>query len=184
MLRTIQRQQRSPTPAEQRHLAAWSGWGAVPEMFDEDREQFRWARAQLGLHLSSQEAAAAARSTLNAHYTDAGLVQTIWAGVRRLGFTAGRVLEPGCGSGNFIGFAPPGVRMTGIELEPVTAAIAAALYPDATVRYESFADTRLPEDSFELVIGNVPFGDVTLHDRLHNRGGHRSGASVISEPCE
>src|SRR5581483_7552882 len=112
-------------------LARWSGWGAVPEIFDPRRDEFAWAREELSGLLSPAEIAAAERNTLNAHYTDAGLVQAIWAGVRQLGFTAGTVLEPGCGTGNFIGFAPDGVTVTGVELEPVTAQIAAALYPDA-----------------------------------------------------
>ena len=76
------------------------------------------------------------------------------------------------GSGNFIGFAPAGAHVTGIELEPVTAAITAALYPGATILPCSFAVTRAPEASFDLVIGNVPFGQVTLHDPRHNRSGH------------
>ena len=129
-------------------------------------------RAQLRLYLNDQEYAAAARSTINAHYTDAAIVQSIWAAVRRLGFTGGQVLEPGSGSGNFIAFAPPEARMTGIEVEPVTAAIAAALYPGAVIRCESFAGTRFPEGAFDLVIGNVPFGDVVLHDPQYNRAGH------------
>ena len=82
------------------------------------------------------------------------------------------MLEPGCGSGNFIGLAPPGARMLGVELDPVTAAIAARLYPDAEIRCESFADTRLPEGHFDLVIGNVPFSSARLHDRRHNAAGH------------
>jgi N12 class adenine-specific DNA methylase len=122
--------------------------------------------------LPDAEYAAAARSTLNAHYTDAALVQAIWAGVTRLGFTGGSVLEPGVGSGNFLAFAPEGARLVGVELEPVTAAIAAALYPQAQILSESFADTRAPEGSFDLVVGNVPFGKVALNDRRHNPGGH------------
>ena len=106
--------------------------------------------------LNPAEIAAAARNTLNAHYTDASLVQAIWAGIGQLGFTAGRVLEPGCGSGNFIAFAPDGASITGVELEPVTAQIAAALYPDAEIINESFADTRGREAAFDLAIGNVP----------------------------
>ena len=102
-------------------------------MFDERREEFAWARPQLAGLLTDKELAAAARSTLNAHYTDAALVQAIWTAARQLGFSGGQVLEPGCGSGNFIGFAPPGAQMTGVEIEPVTAAIAAALYPGATI---------------------------------------------------
>jgi N12 class adenine-specific DNA methylase len=171
-LRAIQREQRPPTRFEQKDLASWSGWGAVPEIFDEERDEHHAARAQLRLYLTDQEFAAAARSTINAHYTDAALVKAIWAGVRQLGFTGGQVLEPGCGSGNFIGFAPPGARMTGVEVEPVTAGIAAALYPDARILTESFAATRAHDGAFDLVIGNVPFGNITLTDRRHNPGGH------------
>jgi len=90
--------------------------------------------------------------------------------VQALGFDGGRVLEPGCGSGNFIGFAPPGARLTGVELDPVTAAIAAALYPRAQVLAGSFAGTRDRDGSYDLVVGNVPFGRVLLHDRTHNPG--------------
>ena len=91
-------------------LARWSGWGAVPEVFDDHRAEFGWAREQLAVLLSPAELAAARRNTLNAHYTDAALVQAIWAAVRALGFERGRVLEPGCGSGNFIAFAPAAPR--------------------------------------------------------------------------
>jgi hypothetical protein len=152
-------------------MARWSGWGAVPEVFDTSRKEFGWARDQLVGLLTAPELAAAARSTLNAHYTDAALVQAMWAAASQLGFTGGQVLEPGSGSGNFIGFAPAGARMTGVELEPVTAAVAAALYPGATILPGSFADARLPAASFDLVIGNVPFGAITLHDPLYNRSG-------------
>jgi hypothetical protein len=96
----------------------------------------------------------------------------VWEAAAALGFTAGRVLEPGCGSGNFIAFAPGGARMTGIELDPVTAGIAAALYPDADIRCESFADSRDGDASYDMAIGNVPSGTMVLHDRRHNRGGH------------
>ncbi len=112
--------------------------------------------------------AAAARTTVNAHYTDAAYVQAIWDALGELGFTGGRVLEPGCGSGTFIGLAPPGADMVGVELDPTTAAIARALYPNAQVLAESFADTRIPEGSFDAVVGNVPFADVVFIDPAHN----------------
>jgi len=153
-------------------MARWSGWGAVPEVFDASREEFGGTREQLATLLTPQELAAAARSTLNAHYTDAALVQAMWAAAGQLGFEGGQVLEPGSGSGNFIGFAPVSAHVTGVELEPVTAAIAAALYPGATVVPGSFADVRFPDESFDLVIGNVPFGNFTLRDPRHNRSGH------------
>ena len=109
---------------------------------------------------------------LNAHYTDAGLVSAIWDGLADLGFAGGRVLEPGCGSGNFISLAPESAEITGVELDPTTAAIAAALYPDADILAESFAETRARAGSFDAAVGNVPFADVRLHDKTHNRGDH------------
>jgi N12 class adenine-specific DNA methylase len=172
VLRTLQHDGRRASAPEQSVLARWSGWGAVPEVFDDSRDEFAWAREQLAGLLSPAELAAARRNTINAHYTDADLVKVIWTGARQLGFESGRVLEPGCGSGNFIGFAPAGAHVTGIELEPVTAGIAAALYPRAQIRAESFADTRDPDGSYDLVIGNVPFGRAVLHDRKHNTAGH------------
>src|ERR1022692_2937326 len=172
VLRTLRHDGRPATPPEQAVLARWSGWGAVPEVFDEGRGEFAWARAQLAGLLSAAELAAARRTTINAHYTDAALVKVIWDAAVKLGFDGGRVLEPGCGSGNFVGFAPGGAQLTGIELDPVTAGIAAALYPQARIVAESFADTRDPDGFYDLVVGNVPFGQVVLHDRRHNAAGH------------
>lgn len=141
----------------------------MPQIFDERKDEFADYRGQLRTLLTEEEYAAARRTTLNAHYTDAAMVRTIWDAVAGLGFEGGTVLEPGCGSGNFIGFAPPSARMLGIELDPVTAGIAAALYPDAEIRNESFADTRVPDGGFDLVIGNVPFSNAILTDDRYNR---------------
>lgn len=120
--------------------------------------------------LTDQEWAAARRTTLNAHYTDPDIVEDMWTTLTRLGFTGGPVLEPGCGSGNFIAAAPQTAAMIGVELDPLTAAIAAARRPGAVIRAESFAETRLPEASLTAVIGNVPFGAVALYDPVHNPG--------------
>jgi SAM-dependent methyltransferase len=176
-LRAIQREGCPASPGEQAVLARWSGWGAVAAVFDPqaaNHARFGWPRVELAELLDGQElaAAAAASNTLNAHYTDLGLVRSIWSGLGRLGFRGGRVLEPGCGSGNFIAAAPEGADVVGVEVEPVTAGIAGLLYPQARIRAESFAQTRAPEGSFDLVVGNVPFGQVSLSDRRHNPGGH------------
>jgi len=171
-LRLLQGQGRPASEPEQTILAKWASWGAVPEVFDEANPRFASTRSELLTLLSAREFDAARRTTINAHYTSAEVVQAVWSTVEQLGFAGGRVLEPGCGSGNFIGFAPPRCAITGVELDPVTAAIAAALYPQAIIRAESFADTVLAENSMDLVIGNVPFGKLTLHDPAHNRGRH------------
>lgn len=142
----------------------------MPQLFDLDTHAED--RAELRALLTDREYAAARRSTIDTHYTDAALVTAMWHGLRQLGFAGGEVLEPGCGSGHFIGLAPDGARMLGVEREPVSAAIAAALYPDATIITGSFADLDAADATFDAVIGNVPFAKVTLHDPRHNRAGH------------
>ena len=171
----MQAEARAATADEQKVLARWAGWGAVPQVFDEDKPRYATARAELRTLLDDAEYRAASRTTLNAHYTDADLVQPIWQAMLDAGFadTVGRVLEPGCGSGTFLGFSPPAAtRLIGVELDPTTAAIAALLYPEADIRAQSFAHTRLPENFVDLTIGNVPFAKAVLHDPAHNPGRH------------
>lgn len=140
----------------------------MADVFDEYRPEYEPERAELHELLSDQEYRAAARTVLNAHYTDPAYAQAMWDGLTDLGFTGGRVLEPGCGSGTFIGLAPQGTEMTGVELDPVTAGIAQAIYPDAQIRSESFAESAIPENYFDATIGNVPFAQTKLHDPRHN----------------
>lgn len=164
--------QRPAGPAEQQVLARWSSWGAVPQIFDESRPEWQAEREQLRGLLDDDAYAAARRTTINAHYTDPAYVREVWDALDRLGFDGGRVLEPGVGAGTFVGMAPDTAEMTGVELDPTTAAIARALHPRATIRAESFAGSRWPAGHFDAVVGNVPFGEVRLHDPRDNRGGH------------
>ena len=101
------------------------------------------------------------------------MIEAVWKLVTAAGFDGGRVLEPGCGSGLFIGFAPDAVRanssFVGVEVEPVTARIAQALYPEAEIRPVGFETVRDPDGSFDIAVGNVPFGKYRLHDALFNR---------------
>lgn len=173
-LRELQRTGRAATPAEQAVLARWTSWGALPSVFDPRVSSMAAARDELRRLLSQSEYAAAERTVINAHYTNVAFTRAIWSAMTSLGVDAGHVLEPGCGAGNFIGTSPhPGrIRMLGVELDPVSAAIAGFLYPSATIRVESFADSPFPEGSFDAVVGNVPFGSVILHDPKHNTGRH------------
>lgn len=175
-LRTVQAEDRPATTDEQATLARWSGWGSLPGVFKEPPPDKTYAAAQETLRtlLNPAEYAAARRTTRNAHYTDAGYVSAIWDAMEALGFDGGEVLEPGSGSGTFMGLVPdniaPDTHVTGVELDPITAAIAQALYPNQDVRTESFADTRVADGTFDAAIGNVPFSDTKLVDREYNPG--------------
>lgn len=176
ILARLEADARPATGGEQAVLARWSGWGAagVSDIFDERRDRFAAQRDRLRALLGEDGFAAARRTSLSAHYTDPEIDRAVWAAVTGLGFTGGRVLEPGCGAGTFIGTAPASVRIeaTGIELDPATARVAAALYPSADIRAESFTDTLAPTGYFDLTIGNVPFADVRPHDPRFNQGRH------------
>ncbi|MGQ0680618.1 MAG: helicase [Actinomycetota bacterium] len=170
----LRRDDRPATPDEHRVLARWSGWGAIPKIFDEQEPNFAELRQQLRGRLTDTEWAAARRTTLNAHYTPADVITHIWSAAEQLGLAGGRILEPGCGSGNFIGLAPErlDLQLVGVELDPITAGIAQALYPHAQIRAEGFEKSRFPAGHFDGAIGNVPFANVALTDRVHNRAGH------------
>jgi len=174
ILAELQAGEQPATQAQQRVVAGWSSWGAVPKVFDETDTTWAGARTELRNLLTEAQWSAASRTTINAHYTDPAIASAMWANLVALGFTDGQVLEPGCGSGTFLGLAPTPLwsrGLIGVELDPTTAAIAAHLYPNADIRVESFAGTRLPEGSVDAVIGNVPFANVALHDPVHNPAG-------------
>ncbi|PVC80376.1 hypothetical protein DBP19_36605 [Streptomyces sp. CS090A] len=198
VLRTVEGEKRGATLEEKRTLARWSGWGSVPTVFldepdaDEplyqpggDREggfetdHAQWesysrVRGELRDLLDPFEWRAASRAVLSAHYTPQAVAEAMWEGLAAYGFDGGEVLEAGCGSGAFFGVAPQAARLTGVELDTTTAAIAARIYPHANVLPESFTDTDAPLGTFDAVIGNVPFAQAPFGERrfgdhnLHN----------------
>src|ERR1039458_9575231 len=172
ILERLEAEDRPATAQEQQELSRWCSWGAVPQIFDRDRDDWAEERAELQELLGEAGWAAARRTTLNAHYTHPAIAGEMWRLAGELGFREGRVLEPGAGAGVFIGLAPDGADITGVELDDTTAAIAQALYPAARIHARSFANMRMRDGSFDLAIGNVPFGDVRLHDPRHNRQRH------------
>ncbi|UOG23756.1 DEAD/DEAH box helicase family protein (plasmid) [Gordonia amicalis] len=159
---------RYATAAEQRVLSQWSGWGAVPDIFDPNKSNWAEERAELRELLSATDYDSARRSTLNAHYTDPRLVSAMWDALQEAGFDGGRVLEPGCGSGTFMAMAPDTAVMVGVEKDSMTAQIAHLLNPQAQVRLEGFETTTVPQGAFAATIGNVPFAKTAVHDPVYN----------------
>lgn len=161
---------RTVTGQDQEVLAGWSSWGAVADVFDAAKDNWASERDQLRQLLTEDEWEAARATTLNAHFTSPAMVAEMWSSLSRLGIAEGRVLEPGCGSGNFIGSAPEGMDMVGVELDPVSAQIASHLYPNADVRNESFGKTLIRPNQFDAAIANVPFGNFPVFDPSWNPG--------------
>jgi N12 class adenine-specific DNA methylase len=174
-LKTIEAENRPATPEEKAVLVKYTGWGAMPNAFAADPPRdWRTVANELRDALTAEEYTSARASTPNAHYTSPEVIQAIWNAMERFGLQPGaQILEPSVGVGHFFGLMPeglhPGTRRTGIELDSVTARIAAKLYPDSTVHAKAFEDTPLPKDFFDAAVGNIPFGNYPVYDPAYRR---------------
>lgn len=169
VLKQLREDGRQATPAEQKVLARYVGWGGLPQAFDSKNKNWSKEVEQLRELLTEDEYNAARRSTQDAHYTSFEIVDSIWQAVKQFGFTGGKVLEPSVGTGNFIGIMPGSIRskssIVGVELDNITDGIAQALYPAANINAPmGFQDFNTPDNYFDLVIGNPPFGNQRLYD--------------------
>jgi len=171
-LRTLDAEERPATDEEKAALVKYVGWGAMPQVFDVDSTDWHKEQIQLSEILSDEEHRSARATTLNAHYTAPTVIGAMYHAAERFGFTGGRVLEPACGIGHFVGLMPGEMlrrsTVTGIEIDPLTARIAKALYPDTDIRPQPFEQTKLADGFYDLAISNVPFGDYTVHDPRFN----------------
>jgi hypothetical protein len=177
-LKVIEAEHRPATAEEKAVLVKYAGWGAMPNAF-EPRPPRDWQSVAEELRelLSAEEYASARASTPNAHYTSSEVVEAIWQAMERFGLQAGaQILEPSMGVGHFFGMMPeglyPGTRRTGVELDSVSARIAAKLYPDSSVHAKAFEDTPLPKEFFDAAIGNIPFGNYPVFDPAYRRSPH------------
>jgi hypothetical protein len=171
-LRKLDAEERPATPEEKAALVKYVGWGAMPQVFDVDNADWRKEQFRLSEILSDEEHRSARATTLNAHYTALTVIGAMYRAAGRFGFKGGRVLEPACGIGHFVGLMPEDMlrrsTVTGIEIDPLTARIAKALYPDADIRPQAFEQTKLADGFYDMAISNVPFGDYTVHDPRWN----------------
>jgi N12 class adenine-specific DNA methylase len=168
-LKTLMAENRRATPAEQEILSKYVGWGGLANAFDEKKTEWAKEYKQLKNLLTDKEYTSARGSTLNAHYTEIGVIRAMYAGLEKLGFKGGRVLEPSAGVGHFAGAMPQGIdtRWTMVELDEITGNIAKYLYPNADVRVQGFETTKIPDNYMDMAIGNVPFGNYAIADKSY-----------------
>lgn len=173
VLRDLDDSGREPVEDDIRALAAYAGWGGAQKAFEEDGADPAWSgiNTRLSELLTDAEYADARSSTLTAFYTPRPVADAMWQALGKAGF--GRdpkhpdmVLEPGCGTGNFIRSTPAGssYAFTGIEADPISAGIARYLCPDDDIINNRMERTGLPTDAFDLAIGNVPYSDAIRID--------------------
>lgn len=171
LLKQLQAENRVASEAEQAVLVKYVGWGGLPQAFDHRNTEWKAEFQELAALLPKDDYEAARRSTQDAHYTPAPAVDAIYSALAGMGFDGGRILESAIGTGNFIGMMPESIKknskVTGVELDPVTAQIAKHLYPSASIINKGFQEVTIPSGYFDAAIGNPPFGNQRVFDSNH-----------------
>lgn len=171
LLHELEIENRLATPEEQEVLSQYVGWGGLPMAFDEHNAAWAEEFKELYASLSPEEYRAAMESTLTAFYTPPVVIKAMYDALDRLGFLQGNILEPSCGTGNFFGLLPESMqnsKLHGVEIDSLTGRIAKQLYQKANIAIEGFEKTNLPDDHFDVVLGNVPFGEIRVNDSRYN----------------
>lgn len=167
-LKQIESEHRHATAEEQDILAHYSGWGGIADAFDGTKENWSREYAELKDLLTDKEYSAARESTLTAFYTEPYIIKSIYTALENMGFTGGEILDPAMGTGNSFGNLPVKMaensRLYGVELDSLTARIAKELYPEAKIQNRGFERTKFENGTFDVIVGNVPFGDFKPYD--------------------
>ena len=166
-LKQLETENRTATPEEQEILSKYTGWGGMAKVFELGNGHYDEVK---GL-LTNDEYAAARKSAMSAFYTSPVIIKEIYSKLFDMGFSKGKLLEPSCGVGNFIGMIPQDMqaKITGIELDSLTGRIAKKLYPEAQIQICGFENSNLKSESFDVAVGNVPFGDIRVYDKKYNK---------------
>lgn len=167
-LKQIEAEERLATPEEQEVLSRYVGWGGLADCFDERHSKYQ----ELKSLLDEDEYAAARASSLTAFYTPPVVIRGIYKALSQMGFQQGNLLEPSCGTGNFLGLLPTGMegsKAYGVELDSISGRIAQQLYQNASISVNGFEKVQMPDSFFDVAIGNVPFGDFKVVDRRYDK---------------
>ncbi len=171
-LKKIEGENRTATPEERDILSRYVGWGGIPAAFGEGNGAWAAEYMQLKQALTEEEYRQARASTLNAFYTPPVVIKAMYEALGNMGLKQGNILEPSCGTGNFMGLVPEGMgglKMYGVELDSISGRIAGQLYPENRISIQGFEHAQYPDSFFDCVIGNVPFGAYKVADRRYDR---------------
>ena len=172
LVKKLEAEGRYATEAEQVVLSKYVGWGGLANAFSEKKSEWAKEYKELKELLTDEEYSSARGSTLNAHYTEISVIKAMYDGLKQLGFTGGRMMEPSSGVGNFVGAMPADMSAnvrswTMVELDGITGLIAKYLYPNSDVRIQGFEKAKIPNDFMDVAIGNVPFGNYSIADKTY-----------------
>ncbi|HEM6163160.1 TPA: DEAD/DEAH box helicase family protein [Streptococcus suis] len=174
LVKTLETERRQASPSEQELLAKYVGWGGLAnDFFDDYNPKFSKEREELKGLVTDKEYSDMKQSSLTAYYTDPALIRQMWDKLERDGFTGGKILDPSMGTGNFFAAMPKQLRekseLYGVELDTITGAIAKHLHPNSHIEIKGFETVAFNDNSFDLVISNVPFANIRIADNRYDR---------------
>ena len=168
VLKQLEKEEREATAEERSVLQGYAGFGGLPDAFDESVSAWKEEYQALKEVLTEEEYRAARASTLTAHFTSDVVIANMYQGLKNLGFEKGTILEPSCGSGRFFANMPEEMskqsHIYGVELDSLTGRLAQKIYPNVNITVQGFETTKYTNGSFDLAIGNVPFGEYKIQD--------------------
>lgn len=172
VLKQIETEYRTATLEEQKQLSLYSGWGGLANAFESDNDKWKNEYSELKELLTDDEYTAARSSVLDAFFTDSVIIDSIYKVMQNAGFKGGNILEPAMGIGNFFGRLPSELRenskLYGVEKDSLSGRIAQKLYPQADITIDGFENTHFQDNSFDVAIGNIPFGDFGVIDKKYS----------------
>lgn len=172
VLKQIEAEYRTATLEEQKQLSLYSGWGGLANAFESDNDKWKNEYSELKELLTDDEYTAARSSVLDAFFTDSVIIDSIYKVMQNAGFKGGNILEPAMGIGNFFGRLPSELRenskLYGVEKDSLSGRIAQKLYPQADITIDGFENTHFQDNSFDVAIGNIPFGDFGVIDKKYS----------------
>lgn len=172
LLKKLENENRLASKEEQEILATYVGWGGLPDVFDENKTNWSEEYHELKELLTDDEYKSARASTLTAFYTPPIVINAIYKTLQNMGLEQANILEPSCGTGNFLGMLPQEMqssKLYGVELDSISGKIAKQLYQKANIKIQGYEKADLPDSFFDIAIGNVPFGDFKVNDKRYDK---------------
>ena len=172
LLHKLEDENRLANKEEQEILSKYVGWGGLPDVFDENKDNWSKEYNELKEILTDDEYKSARASTLTAFYTPPIVINAIYNALKNMGVEQANILEPSCGTGNFLGMLPQEMqssKLYGVELDSISGKIAKQLYQKANIKVEGYEKADLPDSFFDIAIGNVPFGDFKVNDKRYDK---------------
>ncbi|KYD11458.1 hypothetical protein B4102_2186 [Heyndrickxia sporothermodurans] len=171
LLKQLESNKEIASAEQQKILARYVGWGGLANAFNPDSDKWEKEYKELKALLTEREYREAMESTITAYYTEPAIIEKIYKALQNFGFKSGNILDPAMGTGNFFSVLPQEMtdsKLFGVEIDSITGRIAKQLYPEANVQVQGYETTKFKDNQFDVVLGNIPFNNISIHDERYD----------------